>query len=86
MVCSQLERKLVMEMNELIQKINALANKQKTSGLSSDEKDEQAKLRQEYLQIFRSNFKDQLKHTKIQTPDGELHPLKYMPHDDKTTN
>ncbi|MDF2878088.1 MAG: hypothetical protein K0S30_1184 [Clostridia bacterium] len=75
-----------MEMNELIQKINELAQKQKTLGLSNEEKDEQARLRQEYLQIFRSNFKKQLKHTKIQTPDGKIHPLKYMPNDDKTTN
>ncbi len=68
-------------MNELIGRINQLAHKQKAEGLTAPEKEEQAKLRQEYLAIFRSNFKNQLKNTKIQTPDGQLHPLKYMADD-----
>lgn len=68
-----------MEMNELISKINALAHKKKTEGLTPEEQVEQDHLRQEYLAIFRGNFKNQLAHTKIQTPDGKLHPLKYMP-------
>lgn len=75
-----------MEMKQLIQKINELAHKQKTVGLSKEEQEEQGLLRQEYLKIFRSNFKGQLEHTKIQTPDGKLHPLKYMPNDDKKPN
>ncbi|WP_242875923.1 DUF896 domain-containing protein [Cellulosilyticum sp. I15G10I2] len=73
-------------MNELIKKINELAHKQKTIGLTGDEKKEQTALRQQYLKIFRSNFKNQLEHTKIQTPDGNLHPLKYMAQDDKSSN
>lgn len=75
-----------MEMDQLIKKINEIAHKQKTIGLTTQEKDEQAKLRQEYLKIFRSNFKSQLEHTKIQTPDGKVHPLKYAPNDNKSTN
>ncbi|MDF2612612.1 MAG: hypothetical protein K0S71_398 [Clostridia bacterium] len=75
-----------MEMSDLIKKINELAHKQKTVGLSEEEKQEQAGLRQDYLKIFRSNFKSQLEHTKIQTPDGNLHPLRYMPNDDKKPN
>ena len=75
-----------MEMNQLIKKINAFAHKQKTVGLSEAEKEEQAVLRQEYLKVFRSNFKTQLEHTKIKTPDGQLHPLKYMPDDNKNRN
>lgn len=75
-----------MEMNDIIKKINELAHKQKTAGLSEEEKQEQAHLRQEYLKIFRSNFKSQLEHTKVQTPDGKLHPLRYMPNDDENPN
>ncbi|MDA3732422.1 DUF896 domain-containing protein [Niameybacter massiliensis] len=70
-----------MEMDKLIARINELAKKKKEEGLTPTELDEQAKLREQYLQIFRSNFKGQLSNTKIQTPDGKLHPLKYMPTD-----
>lgn len=68
-----------MEMEQLIARINILANKKKTEGLTPEETVEQQELRQKYLTIFRSNFKSQLSNTKIKTPDGKLHPLKYMP-------
>lgn len=68
-----------MEMEQLIARINELANKKKTQGLTEEETTEQLALRQEYLAIFRSNFQNQLKNTKIKTPDGKLHPLKYAP-------
>ena len=71
--------KTQMEMDALIKEINALANKKKTEGLTPEEQKRQDVLRQEYLAIFRSNFKNQLQNTKIKTPDGKLHPLKYMP-------
>ena len=86
MVCGQKERILNMEMDELIKRINQLAHQQKTKGLTTEEKEEQKNLRQEYLKIFRSNFKSQLEHTKIKTPDGKLHPLKYAPDADKSTH
>lgn len=70
-----------MEMEKLIARINELANKKKTEGLTPIELEEQDKLRKQYLEIFRSNFKNQLQNTKIKTPDGKLHPLKYMPAD-----
>lgn len=73
-------------MEQLIEKINELSHKQKTIGLSPEEKKEQAYLREEYLKIFRSNFKNQLENTKIKTPDGKLHPLQYKPYDAKNTN
>lgn len=38
-------------------RINELAKKSKTSGLSASEKEEQALLRQEYLKAIRLNFK-----------------------------
>ncbi|ADZ84089.1 DUF896 domain-containing protein [Cellulosilyticum sp. ST5] len=72
-----------MEMDELIKEINALAHKKKKEGLTAEEQIRQDHLRQQYLAIFRGNFKSQLEHTKIKTPDGKLHPLKYMPSDKK---
>jgi uncharacterized protein YnzC (UPF0291/DUF896 family) len=45
---------------KLIDKINELARKQKTVGLTEDEKKLQAELRQEYLKLFREGFKQQL--------------------------
>ncbi|OON99954.1 MAG: hypothetical protein ATN35_09930 [Epulopiscium sp. Nele67-Bin004] len=66
-------------MDELLLRINELANKKKAEGLTDDELEEQQELRKQYLKIFRGNFKQQLENTKIQTPDGQLHPLKYAP-------
>jgi uncharacterized protein YnzC (UPF0291/DUF896 family) len=70
-------------MNELIARINFLAAKKKNEGLTPEESEEQQALRKEYLAIFRGNFKAQLENTKIKTPDGKLHPLKYQPVDKK---
>ena len=72
-----------MNMDELIKEINELAHKKKTKGLTPEEQVKQNTLRQKYLEIFRGNFKKQLEHTKIKTPDGQLHPLKYMPQNPK---
>ncbi len=66
-------------MEKLIERINQLANKKKAEGLTPEELEEQQKLREQYLTIFRGNFKAQLENTKIKTPDGKLHPLKYAP-------
>ena len=72
-----------VNMDELIREINELANKKKTVGLTPDELVKQDALRKKYLEIFRGNLKQQLAHTKIKTPDGKLHPLKYMPQNPK---
>lgn len=40
-----------------IQRINELAHKKKTSGLTEEEKAEQAALRKEYLESIRANFR-----------------------------
>ncbi|MBS4537210.1 DUF896 domain-containing protein [Clostridium sp. D2Q-11] len=45
---------------EKINRINELAKKSKSQGLSSEEKTEQKKLREEYLKNFRKSFKGQL--------------------------
>ncbi len=68
-----------VNMDELIKEINELAHKKKTEGLNEEETARQQELRQIYLKIFRGNMKKQLDNTKIKTPDGKLHPLKYMP-------
>lgn len=70
-------------MDQLIKEINELAHKKKTQGLTAEEQVKQDALRKKYLEVFRGNFKKQLEHTKIKTPDGKLHPLKYMPADKK---
>ena len=70
-----------VNMDDLISRINELATKKKNEGLTPDELEEQVDLRKKYLDIFRGNFKSQLENTKIKTPDGKLHPLKYAPND-----
>ena len=52
-------------MEELIKKINALAKKSKEEGLTEDEKAEQAKLRQEYLKMFRQGMENTLSNVYI---------------------
>jgi len=43
-----------------IDRINALAKKSKSVGLTPEEKEEQAILRKEFLEDFRAGFKQQL--------------------------
>jgi len=43
-----------------IERINELAHKKKTVGLTEEETKEQAQLRQEYLQTIRENFRQTL--------------------------
>ncbi|MCG8540610.1 MAG: DUF896 domain-containing protein [Clostridia bacterium] len=45
---------------EKLDRINYLARKAKSEGLTNLEKQEQKKLREEYLNVFRKNFKKQL--------------------------
>ena len=61
---------------EKIERINALARKKKTEGLTEEEKKEQDALRKEYLAGFRENLETMLDHTIIQEPDGTRHALK----------
>ena len=57
-------------MEKLIKRINELANKSKTEGLTEEEKLEQQGLRQEYIKIFRGNMKNTLLNTKIVDEEG----------------
>ncbi|BDU49653.1 DUF896 domain-containing protein [Haliovirga abyssi] len=54
-----------MEMKDLINEINDLSRKSKSIGLTSQEKKKQKKLREEYLEIFRNNFRNHLDRIKI---------------------
>ena len=63
---------------EKIERINALARKQKTEGLTEAEKKEQAALRAEYIKDFRASFGQILDHTVVQYPDGSRTPLTDM--------
>ena len=59
-----------------IERINELARKKKNTGLTEEEKAEQAELRHEYLAEFRESMKAMLDSTVIQEPDGTRHKLK----------
>ncbi|TYQ16543.1 UNVERIFIED_CONTAM: uncharacterized protein YnzC (UPF0291/DUF896 family) [Acetivibrio alkalicellulosi] len=62
---------------ELIDKINELAKKSKTSeGLTDEEKEEQKLLRQKYLKQFRANFKTTLDSVVIVDEHGNRKPLR----------
>ena len=55
---------------EKIDRINFLAKKSKTEGLTEEEKVEQKALREEYIAGFRANLRGILDNTYIQNPDG----------------
>lgn len=46
-----------------LDRINYLANKKKTEGLTVEESAEQKELREAYVKAFRESFKNQLDHT-----------------------
>lgn len=59
-----------------IDRINQLARKSRTpEGLTEQEKTEQAVLRREYIDAFRSSLRAQLDHTQVIGPDGVRRPL-----------
>ena len=49
-----------MTMEEKIARINALAHKAKSEGLSDEEREEQAQLRRDYIESVKANLKSQL--------------------------
>ncbi len=56
---------------ELIDRINFLAKKKKTTGLSEDEKIEQQSLRETYLAMFRDNFRSHIEMLQVYDKDGK---------------
>ncbi len=62
-------------MEEIIKRINYLARKKKSVGLTEEELKEQAELRKTYLASFREGFKKRLENIDVKTPDGKVRPL-----------
>lgn len=61
-----------MNMDERIARINELYHKSQKEGLSEAEKQEQAKLRKEYVDSVRNNLRSQLDNITIEKPDGSM--------------
>ncbi len=59
-----------------IDRINQLARKAKTEGLSDSERREQQELRQEYLSAFRQSLSSTLEKVVIVDPNGNRSPVK----------
>lgn len=55
-----------------IERINELYRKSKAEGLNEAEKEEQARLRKEYVAAFHNNLRGTLDNMKIQYPDGSM--------------
>lgn len=65
-----------MDMDKIIARINELARKNKTVGLTTAEQAERAELRTQYLAVFKSNFKQQLDSIKyVEDEDPDSKPL-----------
>ena len=64
-----------MNMEERIARINELYHKSQGEGLTADEKEEQARLRREYVASVRNNLKAQLDNITIERPDGTVENL-----------
>lgn len=58
-----------MVSKEKLDRINVLARKAKSEGLTEDEKNEQKELRKEYLVSFRNSFRRQLDNIEIVDPE-----------------
>lgn len=71
-----------MNMEERLQRINDLYRKSQAEGLTKAEKEEQDRLRKEYVKIFRENLRGSLETIKIQNPDGSIIDVKER-HDEK---
>ena len=59
-----------MNMDERIARINALYHKSRNEGLTEEEKEEQARLRKEYVASVRANLRGQLDNITIINQDG----------------
>lgn len=56
---------------DLIERINYYARKEKTLGLSEEEKKQRDILRKQYLTQFRKNLKSQLDNIKVEDENSE---------------
>ena len=64
-----------MNMNEVIARINELAKKAKTEGLTAEELQERDKLRRIYIDSVKANLVGQLENTYLVRPDGTKEKL-----------
>ena len=63
-------------MNESkIERINVLYRKSQNEGLTKEEKEEQKKLRTEYVAAIRGNLKSRLNNVFLLNPDGKITDL-----------
>lgn len=64
-----------MNMEERIKRINELYHKLKAEGLTPEEKEENERLRAEYIQNIRSNLRAQLNNIDVVNEDGTVENL-----------
>ena len=64
-----------MNMNEVISRINELAKKAKTEGLTDEELVERDKLRRIYIDSVKASLVGHLENTYIVEPDGTKHTV-----------
>jgi uncharacterized protein YnzC (UPF0291/DUF896 family) len=67
-----------MDHQKRLDRINELAHKQKSIGLTEEEKAEQKQLRAEYLADFRRNLRGQLEIISFVEEDGTITPLRTL--------
>ena len=58
-----------------IDRINELYHKSQSMGLTDEEKEEQAKLRRDYIAAIRGSLRNNLNHISIQEQDGSVTDL-----------
>lgn len=56
---------------DLIDRINELANKKKEKGLTEEEQAEQKRLRETYLSLFRENFRSHIEMLQVYDKNGK---------------
>ncbi|MEE1125205.1 MAG: DUF896 domain-containing protein [Acutalibacteraceae bacterium] len=64
--------------NSKLERINELAKKKKSVGLTAEELAEQKALREEYIGEFRASLRGQLDNMVIERPDGSTVNVKDM--------
>lgn len=64
-----------MNMEERIARINALYHKSQGEGLTEAEKEEQARLRREYVENVKANLRGQLNSITVENEDGSRENL-----------
>lgn len=61
--------------SEQIERINTLYHKSQSVGLTLEEKEEQARLRKEYIAAIRANLRGTLNQISVKEPDGSITDL-----------